>query len=96
MSEAIQQSETSTYMLKKLIELALLLLGLQIPIMFASICCNRSKACHGMSNIIWVKNVLVCIGFGWATYYQGVMYQTNLSFCVNYNNGKVEEQRKYV
>jgi hypothetical protein len=69
MTDAIAQSEKGTYKLKKLIELALLLLGLQIPIMFASICFNRSKACHHMSNIIWIKNVLVCVGFGWATYY---------------------------
>jgi L-cystine uptake protein TcyP (sodium:dicarboxylate symporter family) len=74
MTAAISKSKTSTYKLKKLIELALFLLVLQIPIMFMSICFHRSKACHGMSNIVWVKNVLVCIGFGWATYYQGIIY----------------------
>ena len=69
MTTAISKSKESATKLKHLIQLALVLLFLQIPIMFLSICFNRSKACHGCSNIVWVKNVLICVGFGFATYY---------------------------
>ena len=34
---------------------------------------------------MWFINILVCVGFGLSSYYQGQIYKTNESMCKNYN-----------
>ena len=69
-----------------IVNLAVIFLVGQIPLIMLSICFNRSKVVYGFVNAIWIVNIPIVIGLGILAYSQTTISSFNQIYCDHFKD----------